>query len=435
MKSYEFVILGCGVSGLCAAKLLRDAKKHNILMIDEYASPGGNQISREIGGFTYDIGAFYYWPTMPLFQMYPEVGQRCLIRDIKIERISPGGEVGPFPYSLQREFIDKGPVYWTRALTSLLRARLRSAPVRTAEEFAIFWMGKKLYVDLGLAAYISRFFGIPADQIEVEFARSRMKGVAQGGRLRFWLKHGYHSVRARVWRNGEAQKEILMVRPELGFPHMYEPAVDSLMKDGVEIRLGQKIQGIKKNGTSFEIHAGDEVIRVQNLVNTLPVKHICKHLGIAPGRDLECVSLLTLFVSFQGERKFAAPILYNWGKAGRWKRLTMHSDYYSRRSGREYMSIEVPLFRCCQIDPSALFEDFSQSVHQYGLFQGDLSLEGSELVDNAYPAHVMGATKKVQEAMAELRKRGVQSVGRQGRFDYLPTGEQVVKQVRQHLKV
>lgn len=435
MKSIEFVILGCGVSGLCAAKMLCDAGKSNILVLDKYPEPGGNQISREVNGFTYDIGAFYYWPSMPLFGMYPEVQKRCLQQDIKIQRISPDGDVGPFPYSLKREFVDKGPVYWMQVAASVVRARMRASPIATAEDFAIYWMGKKLYCDLGLQHYIQRFFGLSADCIEAQFAVSRMQGVARSGRLHFWVRRGYKAAQQKLRSQENQPKEILLVRPESGFSKMYGPAVEALSQLGVEVRLNQQIEHIKKDQDSFTVTTKSELIKTQNLINTVPIQHICRYLNISAGSELECVTLATMFISFSGSRKFDAPILYNWGRAGCWKRLTMHSDYYGPRQGAEYASVEVPMFRSPNINIEALFADFVSSTQAYGIFQGSLKLEGSELVENAYPAHIIGASNKVKRAVSALSELGIQSVGRQGRFDYLPTGEQVVKQVSANLRV
>ncbi len=435
MNKFDHVILGCGVSGLCAAKMLSHARKSSILILDKYAEPGGNQISREINGFTFDIGAFYYWPSMPLFEMYPEILEQCLERDIKIQRVSPAGDVGPFPFSLKHEFLDKGFSYCLRAVGSVMRARMRSSPITTAEDFAVYWMGEHLYNDLGLRSYIERFFGMPANCIEAAFAISRMQGVAQRGQLKFWLEKGHKSIKKRVMPQGGQPKEILLVRPEKGFPWMYRPAVKTLSQLGVEVRLNQNIKSIRKEGQTFVFTTGNGVIRTNNLINTVPVQHICKYLNLNVGTDLECVTLATMFISFTERQKFDGAILYNWGALGRWKRLTMHSDYYGSRNGMEYASVEIPIFRSPNIDIQELFADFVSSSKAYGILNSPINLEGFEIVENAYPAHITGASDKLKKVISVLSGLGVQSIGRQGRFDYLPTGEQVVKQVQNNLKV
>jgi NAD(P)-binding Rossmann-like domain len=436
LKAYDFIILGCGVAGLCTAKLLLNAGHSDILMLDEYPEPGGNQISREINGYTFDIGAFYFWPTMPLFGMYPEVLTQCVRCEIPIQRVTPGGFVGTFPFSLKREFIELGPRYWLGALWSVMAARMRMGQkdFQTAEDYAIYYMGRRLYSDLGLSDYLIRFFSLPPDKIEAQFAYKRLEFVRKYGDARHWIDRGKNKLRACIARNSESPREILVVRPETGFGQMYGAAVQSLRASGVAVRLGYGISGINKDKERFIIEGPGGSIETSNLLNTIPLKQICAHFGIGQDRDLECVDLLTLFVSFEGRRNFDGVILYNWGRFGRWKRLTMHSDYYGRRHGREYFNVEVPLFREADTGPDDIYADFVRSAQAYRVFDGDLRLEGHEITRNAYPAYTLGTTDKVDKALMELKRLGIQSVGRQGRFDYLPTGMHVVNQVSETLR-
>ncbi len=433
MTDYDHVILGCGVAGLCAAHMLLEAGAGKLLILDEYPAPGGNQISDDVNGYTFDIGAFYYWPSMPMFQMYPAMAAACLQVPIVIKRIAPSGGVCRYPFSFGEEFFGRGPLYWGQALTSMASARLSGRPFTTAEDFAVYWMGQRLYTDLGMAAYIERFFGLPANQIEAQFAVSRMEPVARIGKPSYWLDKGWRSVKNLLPFGRHVQPEVLMVRPEEGMAFMYGKAVTALRERQVVVRLGERLGGIRKHGKTFEVLTDHGPIRTERLIATVPVKLMAKHLDIPAGQELASVDLMSLFVSFDGAKGFDANILYNWGRTGRWKRLTMHSGYYGRRNGRDYASIEVPLFRTPGVCPNAMFADFCRSVTESGLFRGDLKLEGHRLVENAYPANTLGASAKAAEALAAIKQLGVQTLGRQGRFDYLPTGEHVAKQVAQHL--
>ena len=201
------------------------------------------------------------------------------------------------------------------------------------------------------------------------------------------------------------------------------------------MRLKENIKSIRKEGQTFVMLTGNDVIQATNIINTMPVQHIYKHLNSGVDAGLECVTLATIFISFAERNKFDAPILYNWGPLGRWKRLTVHSDYYGLRDGMQYASVEMPIFRAPNIDINNLFADFVSSSKAYRILGERINLEGFELVENAYPAHIAGAGDKKRKAMSRLNSLGFQSVGRQGRFDYLPTGQQVVNQVKKNLRV
>ena len=65
--------------------------------------------------------------------------------------------------------------------------------------------------------------------------------------------------------------------------------------------------------------------------------------------------------------------------------------------------------------------DFRAHVAANGLFSGDLRLEGSQSLENAYPIYRNGADESAAEAVRALRAFGIESLGRQGGFNYQPT--------------
>jgi hypothetical protein len=132
------------------------------------------------------------------------------------------------------------------------------------------------------------------------------------------------------------------------------------------------------------------------------------------------MTLISLFFSFSGDRGFAQSILYNFSHTGAWKRLTVYSDFYGKSDGREYFAAEVNAHHVSGSVETAE-QDFRAHVAENGLFVGDLRLEGSNIVSNAYPVYTDNADERAADAIAALRALGVESFGRQGGFDYQPT--------------
>jgi hypothetical protein len=66
-------------------------------------------------------------------------------------------------------------------------------------------------------------------------------------------------------------------------------------------------------------------------------------------------------------------------------------------------------------------QDFVAHVRANGLFDGDLKLEGSMLLENAYPIYSRRSGEYAARAIRALEAFGIQSFGRQGGFDYQPT--------------
>jgi len=80
------------------------------------------------------------------------------------------------------------------------------------------------------------------------------------------------------------------------------------------------------------------------------------------------------------------------------------------------------------------FADFVTSVQSHGLFKGDLRLEDSAYTQYAYPRYELGYERALKDALALIDEFGVITVGRQGRFDYLPTSGLIGRQVEMILQ-
>ena len=428
---YDHVVLGSGVAGLTAAYRLSECSQARVIVLESFAQPGGNQQSYAVGPYTFDVGAFYYWRGMPFFQMFPGVEATCQPAVIKRQRVNRRGEIHAYPYSFQDEFLARGPVSWARGRASLARARLARRAPESAEDFARYYMGGFLYYDLGLQAFLQRFYGIAPEEIELEFAIARMEPLRQLASLR----SGVTSARRWLQRRTGAGKSIggeaqLLVRPEAGFAAMYAPSVEALRDRNVDFRFDSPLQRVSRQGDGWLLSGEGFSIPARQLVATVPITVLCSALGLPATEGLRSSHLETLFFSFQGDRGFDGCILYNFGDFGSWKRLTMHSDHYGARDGRQYFSVECPREDGdTSRSPQSLADAFRSDTARTGLFAGDLRLEGSCMLSHAYPVYSHGTSARVDRVLTQLTGMGIVSLGRQGRFEYLPSGSKVVEQV------
>jgi hypothetical protein len=149
---------------------------------------------------------------------------------------------------------------------------------------------------------------------------------------------------------------------------------------------------------------------------------------------LEGIDLTTLFVSVSRIPGFDGNVLFNFHPRGRWKRATIYSRIYGQAAGREYFSVEITQRAGEAKDAAAAFEAFRRDVADLGVFAEDLSLEGFDVVENAYPLYGRGCGPVVRDAIARLEAFGIVPVGRQGRFAYLPVSSQVIAHTRTQLQ-
>lgn len=420
---YDAIVFGSGVSGLVSAAILLDQGARKIAVVDEYAQLGGNHININIDRFTFDVGSFIFQTDSDLLRYFPGLLPLYVPIRARTGRINPRGIVTRYPFSFKDELLKAGPVEWGRIALSLSFSRLFRRNIRNAQEYAEYWISRRLTKITGLRYFMERFYGVAPEKINNQFAQARMRWIRDNASVRKNL--------SRLFRrpNRSAPQPQQLVRPREGFHHLYSAAADQLVQQGVDFHLGAQLRSLKRRDGLFILETGASRLRAKRVLSTIPLNRMMKLCGLAPSENIKTVTLLTLFYSFSGGRGFSQNILYNFSATGAWKRLTMHSDFYGQSDEREFFSVET---NASHVNGSteAADRDFRQHVAAIGLFSGDLRLEGSHMLENAYPIYLQEASEAAAGSIAALKAFGVESFGRQGGFDYQPTAQVSIKAAR-----
>lgn len=412
-ERFDAVVLGAGITGLVSASVLARQGNSRILIIDEYNHIGGNHIDRSCGDYTFDVGSFIFQDDSPLLAHFPELLPLYVPIDPTFGKLTPQGRVTRYPFSIPDDLVRAGPLNLAAILGSAAYARVFQSRQTDARSFARYWIGDRLLQRAGLENYMERFFGLPASQIDITFARKRMMWIAENAKL--------SNLVGRMVRRPQPPTNRQLARPREGFARLYAPARRRLEELGVSFMLGATLQGIaKSDNAEMTVHANGRTFVVPRLISTIPIPRVQELCGFSRGQPLDTVTLDTLFYSFSGQRGFSQSVLYNFSYEGMWKRLTMYSDFYGEVGGRAYFGVEItggsPGRTAGDAD-----RDFRQHVAANGLFVGELRLEGSHSLTSSYPVYSKGASVRAEQALAELRAFGIESFGRQGGFDYQPT--------------
>jgi len=413
-SAYDAIILGAGISGLVSASTLLKKGCRKILVIDEYSHLGGNHLDWSSNGYTFDVGSLIFQDDSPLLEHFPGLLPHYVPVQPEWARLNPQGRITKYPVSIRDDILAGGPLVTARILASAIYSRLFQRRVLCAEEFARYWIGAYLLKRSGLKTYMRRFYGIDPSEIDIDLARKRMLWISENASVRGILR------RLKKRRKGSGPTNRQLVRPREGFGALYDIVRKQLEKEGVSFQLGKKMRAIRKNGDGFEVHTDAETFTAGDIVATIPVKQTAALCGISQGSNLKSITLITLYFSFSGDRRFKQSIIYNFSDEGAWKRLTVYSDFYGRVHGREYFAVEV-IADFLGGGAEEGERDFRQHVRDKSLFIGDLRLEGSQVLENAYPIYSRGSVLDAESAIAALRDFGITSHGRQGAFNYQPT--------------
>ena len=424
-------MLGAGISGLVSASILLQQGHARVLVIDEYPHVGGNHIDQSHSGYTFDVGSFVFQDDSPLLRHFPELLSEYVVIEPSWGKLTPQGVITAYPFSLKDDVLAAGPVECLRMLASVLAARLRGRRMRNARDFARYWLGSRLLYRSGLERYMERFCGLPAEKIDMRFAEKRMQWISEHATA----GHAVRMLRSASGRPAEPPPgNRQLARPREGFTHLYAPAVRQLEKRGATFRLGERVSRIVQVDERYRLHVGSSTVVTDRVISTIPVDRALGLCGIPTPRALPTVTLISLFFSFRGERGFDQSILYNFSHHGAWKRLTVYSDFYGTTEGREFFGVEVI---AGQARGSVEYAEHDFRLHTAGdgLLLGDLRLEGSYVLDNAYPIYTERAGERAEGGIAALRAFGLESFGRQGGFEYQPTARVSTVEAEAALKV
>lgn len=412
-EEFDAVVLGAGISGLVSAAILSRQGYARILIVDDYEQVGGNHLDWSSKGYTFDIGSLIFQDDSPLLAYFPEL--LPLYQPIEPEwaRLNPQGMITTYPISVRDDIWGGGFVSLVRIFTSLIFSRLFRRRMGNAHDFARFWIGDYLLHRSGLESYMKRFYGVSTEEIDIELAKKRMMWISEHASVRNVLSKLFSR-----HRPGPTNRQL--ARPQAGFGALYKVAVDRLEKEGVAVSLAAEMAGIDKIGDQFRVRTKDKIILTNRIISTIPIERAVALCGLESGPHLETITLIGLFFSFAGNRGFRQPIIYNFSHRGAWKRLTMYSDFYGTVNEREYFGAEV-IASHAGGSVEAAEADFRKHVLENALFKGELQLEGARVLDHAYPIYRRGAAQHATQAIERLRSFGIESLGRQGGFNYQPT--------------
>ncbi|QND45363.1 NAD(P)-binding protein (plasmid) [Rhizobium lusitanum] len=412
-ERFDAVVLGAGISGLVSASVLLRQGYARVLIVDEYDHIGGNHIDWSSGGYTFDIGSLIFQDDSPLLDHFPELLPLYVPISPQWARLNPQRMITTYPISVRDDIFGAGFIETIRIFASVIYARLFQRKMRNAKEFARYWIGGRLLHRSGLESYMKRFYGVATDGIDIELARKRMLWISEHASIQNLISRVLKPKQA-----GPTNRQ--MARPKEGFRFLYKAAADRLERGGAEFHLAAEMLRVSKVQDQFHLQLKDRIVACDRIISTIPIHRAEELCGLDSGRKLETITLIGLYFSFSGDRGFQQSIIYNFSHEGAWKRLTMYSDFYGRAEGREYFTAEV-IGNHAGGSVEQAERDFREHVRANGLFQGDLRLEGSCVLEEAYPIYSRGAAQHAAEAIRQLQAFGLESLGRQGGFNYQPT--------------
>lgn len=211
IQKFDAVVIGAGISGLVAASILAE-RGERVLVVDDYDHIGGNHMDWSSSqGYTFDVGSLIFQDDSPLLRHFPEILPYYVPITPTWGRLNPQGRITVYPISIRDDILAAGPIGLARIFGSVLFARLFQRRMTNARDFARYWIGNHLLHRSGLDAYMKRFYGIAANDIDLDLARKRMLWISE-------YASAFNLVR-RAFRKKSVVRQTnrQMARPREGF--------------------------------------------------------------------------------------------------------------------------------------------------------------------------------------------------------------------------
>lgn len=421
------IVLGAGIAGLYAAHRLSESGLH-VTVIDQVDRAGGAHRSCHIGGFTFDLGSFFYEDGARIFELAPQIREQCP-KVLRVQRrIAPTGSILHYPLE-PREILQQSSWRLPFALLDLAGSRLGVRRDGTLDAISRQRLGRTFFRTTGLEAYMRRFHHLPPREIDEGFFFHRMAHVERSTRAKALLHTAFRSLSPRT---ANAIRRPLHVRPRGGFEQIFTPIVANLKARGVEFRFLERLECIRPQGAAFHVRTTMGSYIADVLVSTVPLESLHQAL-FGESSDLISLDMTTLFVSADWLDPRAGNVLFNFHGEGHWKRATVYSRIYPQPSGdREFFTVEATIPRGAPHDPESIFDDFRSHASALGFARG-IRLEGHARVRDCYPLYPPGSAARLRTVTERVSAAGVVLAGRQGRFEYLPTSSGVIRRVEEEL--
>ncbi|SFJ37136.1 FAD-dependent oxidoreductase [Jannaschia pohangensis] len=428
MTCSDVVVLGAGIAGLAAADRL-SAAGARVTVLEMGDRVGGAHRSKTIGPYTFDFGSIFYEAGARLFDLPGAKADMCPTVQRQQRRLTPDGSLRHYP--IQPEDVMTWPAgRKLRALRDLLVQRFAVQRDGSLETICRRRLGDTIYRETGLRDYVTRFHHVPADQIDEEFFLHRMAFVAKSTEFAALTRTATRMLRKQD--TIPQSRPSLLVRPRSGYGAIFDPIVAALRARGVQFELNTPVTGLSRDTTGTRVETSGGAFRADAVVGAMPLDALHRMLfGVDSG--LVSLDLMSLFVSAETLHPETGNVLYNFHSKGRWKRATIYSRIYPTPDiDRAFFTVEVTLPPGASPDPADAFAQTVAHFDDCGLGK-DLRLEGHGLLPGAYPLYARGQKARAQAVLDRVTAAAVLPVGRQGRFEYLPTSSGVIRRVAEVL--
>ncbi len=424
-RAANLVILGAGIAGLATAwKLLREQPGRAVTLIERDARPGGLAKTIDWNGYHLDLGPHRFHTEIPEVKRF--IKTFCQERMITVKRSSRmylNGRYIPYPIQVLPTLRALGlasTVSFTASALSVLFRRGRTQ-AESYEEYVIGYYGGPLYRRI-FQPFAEKVWGVPANRINAETARVRLRG-----------ENIWHALRDSLLSSGETYVAEFLYPPQ-GIGEISQKFAQEIEALGGRIHYNHEVTsaGLGERGVEYVEARGPEGIRrfpCEAVVSTIPLPALAGLLNPAPSPDIQHAAqalrfraLVLLYLLYPEDLTIPDTWLYYPEEHVPFSRISVPGNFNPQRErdGRTCLCVEFP---CSEVSDTwvAAPRDLAGRVDEVLLASGLVATRAGDAlavrIREGYPLYEIGYEQHLRAFLSYLRSlKNLLTAGRQGLF-------------------
>jgi protoporphyrinogen oxidase len=430
---HQIVIIGAGPAGLTAAFQLEKEGIHSTIL-EGTDQVGGISRTVERDGWRFDIGGHrFFTKVTEVSELWHEIlpAEDFLLRP-RMSRIFYRGKYYDYPLKAMNALRNLGPIEALRCVGSYVAAQIRPPKNQNKlEGWVTARFGKRLYTHF-FKSYNEKLWGIPASELEADFAAQRIKNLD--------LKKAiFNAILPK--RN---QKEITSLIEEFEYPKygpgmMWEVCTEKVEASGSTVHMETKVRHIRhRDGRAYEVVAvhpdgTEETFPCTEVISSMPFTKLVKGMDPAPpdavvkaADEISYRDFLSVALVVPEEFAFPDNWIYIHAPEVQVGRIQNYGSWspYLVKEGRTCLGLEYFVFEGDEMwtkSDEDLIEQAKREISFLGLVDPTKVEMGHVVrVPKAYPTYDEGYAERVDtlRRWVETTVPNVHPVGRNGMHRY-----------------
>jgi protoporphyrinogen oxidase len=286
MDDQQIVIVGAGPAGLTAAYQFARFGIVDTTVLEADDVVGGISRTVEHDGWRCDIGGHRFFTKVPEVEAFwheilPD--EDFLVRP-RLSRIYYDGKFYDYPLRAWNALRNLGPIEAALCVGSYVAARIRPpTDTSTFEGWTASRFGWRLY-RIFFKTYTEKVWGVPADQIQADWAAQRIKNLSLGKAI----------VNAVMPRRNQREVTSLIEEfeyPKLGPGMMWERCRDAVVGQGVDVQMRRRVVAVEhRDGQAVALVSDGEGGRRRHpctaVVSSMPLGALLRAMDPPPPDDV-----------------------------------------------------------------------------------------------------------------------------------------------------